>query len=260
MRLKIEEVLDKLLTKIEQGRSVEDCLREYPEFSQELEPILRLSVKIKGLPKPEPSPEVMSAFFWEVEKVIAEQRAPSFRFRLQRVLALAPVRVVSLILLVIFVGWTTLSFSARSMPGHILYPVKRFAEKVQHTLTVDQKSNAFLHLTFADRRANELLWAFERQKRIHPGLLSAMLGEVELAIHCSDSLPKEECSELLGKIQRVNQGHKSILERIKVSACGCDTTLIQKAINQCLERNCCIEEKLNPKSGIKQSPCPCLKE
>lgn len=257
MKLKIEELLDRLLAEIDKGKSIEDCLKDYPEFSRELEPLLRLAIKIKGLPKPKPAPEVISAALEKIETFFSPGKKQVRRLSIKEIFSLRPARAIVIILLIISVGWTTLSFSSRSMPGHPLYPVKRLSEKIQHIFTFDKKGNASLHLIFSERRANELLWTFERRNRIDAGLLRMMLGEVESALRCSQFLNPGECRALLEKISRLNNDHKILLARIKTKACACDTSLIQSAINQCIERQCCIEDKLNPKSNIKQSPCPC---
>ena len=74
MKLKRDEILDQLLEEIKKGKSIEDCLRAYPEFAEELEPLLRLAERIEDLPKPEPNPEVVESVLTKIREMAVKER------------------------------------------------------------------------------------------------------------------------------------------------------------------------------------------
>jgi hypothetical protein len=259
MKLKADEILDLLLTEMQKGRSLEDCLEEYPEFAQELEPLLRLAGKIEDLPEPEPSPEAIESVLAKIREIAVSKELKEKKFSLRKIFSLHPVlvRAFAVVLLIIFIGWTSLSFSAKSVPGDVLYPVKLLTEKVQYILTISPEGKAELHLSFADRRTEELVLTFKESEALNKELLSAMLNEAQSALEYLESLTAERSAVLIEKVGKCNQYQKGVLEKIKPMACISDVAVINEAINLCTERHRCIKRILNPESNIEQCLCPC---
>ena len=248
MKLKIDEILDLLLKEMQKGKSIEDCLNEYPEFADELEPLLRLANKIEDLPKPEIKPEAVAAMLIKIGKMVAEERKIKKRFSFRNIFSLQPVivRAIAAVLLIIFIGWAGLSFSAKSKPGDFLYSVKLFTEKVQYILTIDSEGKAELRLVFADKRTKELISSFKESEELNKELLSAMLNEAQLALKDSELLSPECSIKLVEKLKKCNCHQREVLEKIKLLVCSYDTAVINEAINLCIEQQHCIECKLNP--------------
>jgi len=61
MRNKLTIILDECLKQIENGKSIEACLAEYPELQEKLEPLLKTGLSISSIPKVQPSPEFISS-------------------------------------------------------------------------------------------------------------------------------------------------------------------------------------------------------
>jgi len=246
MKSKIDELLDILLIEIKEGKSIEDCLEAYPEYCEELKPLLSLAKEIQDLPKPEPDGAVVEETVRKVRTVVQPQQ----RFSLGRVFALKPtfVRAIAIAILLIVVGWTTVSLSAKSLPGDVLYPVKRLCEQIQYFLTVSPEGKTELHLIFADRRSTEFIITFREGEQINKELLLAMLDEKNLALKCSESLLDESCLKMLEKIRTCNCDQVEILEHIKPLVIDSDTMFINEAIMSCTECECCIERRLNQPS------------
>lgn len=259
MKSKIEEIFDSLLNEIKRGRSVEDCLEEYPQFAEALEPLLRLATNIQELPKPEPSQEAIAQALGTIKKATAEERRKEIRFSFRKIFSLQPaiIRAVAAVVLIVIIGWTTVFLSAKSLPGDLLYPVKLFTEKVQYVLTINPEGKAELHLVFADKRTNELLLSFKEGEEINRKLLSTMLNEAQLALEHAESLPAERSIKFVESVERCNHRQMEVLEKIKPMVCGSDTSVINEAINLCTERHHCIEHKIHPESNIDRCPCPC---
>ena len=256
MTRKIEELLDQLITEVSKGRTVEDCLREYGVYADELGPLLQLAKQIGGLPKPEPKTDSVTETIKKASAISNAQKRK--RFSLQNIFVFRPVlaRVLAIVLLICLVGVTTVTLSASSLPGEVLYPVKIFAEQVQYFLTIDAEGKARLHVMFADRRTNEFACLFEPGLPVNRELLAGMLQATEIAINDIELLSSEDATQVIGQMAECNSRQMALLEEVRLKACDDDTRVIDEAIRTCHEQLDCIECMQNPGSGNK-SHCPC---
>lgn len=259
MKSKIDEILDQLLEEIKKGRSIEDCLKKYPEIVDELEPLLRLAHKIEDLPKPEPEPEAVKVTVIKMRKMMAAEQHPEKRFSFRKIFTFKPVmvRAIAVILLIIFIGWTSLSLSANTVPGDFLYPVKLLGEKVHYILTINPEGKAELHLVFADKRTKEFVMSFEQGIRINRELLSTMLSETDSALKYSESLGADRSTKFIMKVKKCNQIQMEVLQEIKPLVLSSDSLIINEAINLCIERCHCVDSRINSDPNIELHPCPC---
>ena len=116
--------------------------------------------KIKQLEKIQPSAKwldltrhnLISQITWE-----EDDRGPKSSFGLFNWLGGLQSVALAVCLLLIFIGgpWLTLKASQSSLPGEILYSVKKAAEGVQATVT-SENNKAQLQVEFAGRRLEEL--------------------------------------------------------------------------------------------------------
>jgi hypothetical protein len=253
----IDDLLDLTLTEIEKGKSIEDCLKEYPEFVPELEPLLRIALSIKGLPKPEPRSEVFEAAIIKVRHMLLTAKPSERSFSWRRLFSYQPalVRIAAVILLVILVGWSSIAISSRSVPGDLFYPVKIAQEKVQYILTFSDEGKVHRHLAFSNRRTQELAWSFKRNKRLNRRLVSAMLNEAMIALKQTALESTTVAGEFVNKIDSVTVYQKMVLNEI--CQCGCpDRDIIYEAISFCEERHNYLQERLNPRSFSGYTPNP----
>jgi len=246
MKSKIDELLDILLIEMREGKSIEDCLKAYPEYAEELKPLLYLAKQIQDLPQAKPDGTAVEETVRKVRTMIRAQQ-PKQRYSFGEIFSLKPifVRAIAIAVLLIIVGWTAVSVSAESLPGDALYPVKRLCEHVQYFLTVGSEGKTELHLIFADRRSTELIVTFRQGEQMNRELLTAMLDEKKLALRCSESLQDRCCLKMLRKIRKCNSVQIEILELIKPLVIDSDTMFINEAIMSCTECDCCIDRRLN---------------
>ena len=266
MKQKIEEILDLLLSEMEKGKSLEDCLKDYPEYGDELRPFLSMAQQIKDLPKPEPTDSAIAETLVKVGKMVAGEKHMEEGVTSRKFLIFQPalVRALAVILIVIIAGWVGFSYSARSMPGEFLYPMKLFTEKIQYILTVNPQGKAELHITFADKRTEELVNVFDKDKKLNKELLSAMLNEAQSALLYTEAVGSKDSTILAEKIVNLNQYQKNVLEKIKADICCCDTTVVNEAINLCGMRHQWMMNRMRrPETKDRKStesletmPCP----
>lgn len=109
--------------------------------------------KIKGLKKVEPSKEWLVSARQDLMKEIGFEEPMGFFGWLRHSESMA----LAFCLILIFIGgpWLTLKASQLSLPGELLYTVKRAGENVQSVTTLGDKKNQ-LQGDFACRRLEEL--------------------------------------------------------------------------------------------------------
>jgi hypothetical protein len=251
MRSRIDDVFARLLEEIEDGRSIEDCLAEYPELAEELAPLLHLAGAVKQMPGPVPRPEAVQQAVSSVRHMVRGDTRAARRFS-WRAFLLHPLTVSAALAasLVIVLGWTTVGLSAASLPGEFLYPVKRLSEQVQYFFTTSSEGKAEMHILFADRRTEEFIMTFEPGERIDQQLLESMLREAASAQQFVDKLPAEFGEVLQKRIEVCNQHQLSVLEQAREQTCDCDRDIIDAAINACRTRPGCM-----PDTGDADDPC-----
>ena len=239
---KIEEILDQLLDEMSQGCSVDELLSAYPEHADELKPLLELAQSISLLPKPEPDVSAVMSVIDRTRRSRAEEQTRQ-GFSLRRLIIQHTVlfRTAAVAALLLLAGMTTVSLSARSLPGDLLYPVKKLSEGVQYFLTIDTEGRARLHVLFADRRIYELSCLLQKKARIDQNLLAEMLNQTKSAIDCTDFLDEDTAAEIAEHLEGCNHHQMDLLQKVKQSDCDFDIRMIEEAIKTCIEQHHCIE-------------------
>jgi len=177
----LAECLDRITVK---GDSVEKCLESYPEHAAELEPLLKSAVslvEISSAIKPSPESERggkhrLLAALEARERKQKEHRTPFWTWQRRWAVALA------VLLVLILAGGSTVTASASSLPGDVLYPVKTATEKVQGFFTRGSEAKAGFHIKVAQRRLDELELLVEKKRNIPQSLLDVMQAETDRAI------------------------------------------------------------------------------
>lgn len=241
-------ILDQCVSALQDGsRTVEDCLALYPERRQELEPLLRLALRLQAARFLQAPPGFRAAAGLRLQKLALSQpqarRDASNRrgflngsrsnHRLGRSRPAAQVtpaarlrsilRIVLLVLaLLVATGAGTTLAAAQAIPGDMLYPVKRARESVQLTLSQDEANDARLHLAFADERLEEAAALLQQNRPTQ--LDQALAGyneniQAELAIfNPGTRLSPAQQSDLAGQLMADAARHETRLEAILAQA------------------------------------------
>ncbi len=243
MTQELELVLDHCITEMRSGKSVVETVAKFPQYANQLWPLLKLVREIEELPLPSPSPEAISATLINVGQEMARSNAPlKFRSAPKNILTkisfaniIRQPRVAwvfngALALVVVLLGAATIS--AGSLPGDLLYPVKLATEKVKFLLTFDSEKKAELRLTFSDKRLEEMVKAFQRSNALDTTLLKAMLDEAKLALEESEP-PTQTASLFLAKLSHTNALQKDVLTRIRPQVDPSNRPIVDEAIGMC---------------------------
>ncbi len=165
MKKRYDEILDECIDRILfQGASVEECLARYPEYAQELELQCRVVAQLSSASTLPVSTEAkdrgrlrLQAELRVLEQRDALKRVPARR-RFSAVAGWRPrwaVAVATLALAVVFSGAGVAAAAGSSLPGDLLYPVKQATEQARLTMQFSDAGKATLHLSYAQRRAEE---------------------------------------------------------------------------------------------------------
>ncbi|MFQ5857332.1 MAG: DUF5667 domain-containing protein [Anaerolineae bacterium] len=171
--MNLADALEHCLRDLEAGAAVEECAARYPEFEDELRPLLRTAAILREAPRTAPSLKFRQATrqrLFDLQPPAMPLVSPDGRVRETPAVtwwgrvrqALGQLRLkpaiagaaAALILLVLLSG-TAVSAAGGSMPDSPLYPVKRLTERLQLAFTQDSISQTNLHLRFAERRIEE---------------------------------------------------------------------------------------------------------
>ena len=173
-----ENILDECLERIIQGKTVEQCLLDYPDHAAALEPMLRTVVKARTVINIRPRPEFkdrarhqFQAAIREMEPAPAAGRSflPGFK----------PVWIaLTAFIALILIGSGTVAAANGSMPDSPLYSIKLATESVWLALTPSDIGKAELYTRFADRRIGEIIQMAEK-------------GEVEYAQKATEKLERQ---------------------------------------------------------------------
>jgi hypothetical protein len=239
MKQKIADILDELLSEMAKGKTIDDCLGKYPDYQDELRQLLQLASDIVEVPKPEPDAGAIQALIRRIEKPAANQKRSSLNGFFS--LSMLPLRALAVLFILFIFEVTTVSLSAKSLPGHFLYPVKRFAEDVQHFLMIDSEGMVRMHVVLADRRTNEFAAQVEPGAKLDCRLLLEMRKEIQHAIGHLGELSVESRSSLIEHIYDCTQFQMEVLEKTKECACVCNVEEIEQALKHCLAHRECLE-------------------
>lgn len=238
MKKPVEEILDACLEKIKQGMAIGEILSQYPDYVDELKELLLIAKDIKDTPLPQPSDRAITTCLIKIGKVLQLQRERAYKKRLPKLFyfpSLAWVRASVFALIIIFISWTTVSLSAQSLPGDILYPIKILTEKVKYFLTINPEGKAELRLIYSEERTKELVKHLGKKGKLNLGLLKAMLDEAALALENVSSLSESERQVYFSKIEHLNAYQKDVLENLKTKVIS-DEEELNTAINMCDSR------------------------
>jgi len=148
-------ILDECLERLINGEAIEKCLADYPDYSVELEPLLRTVLDARKASAIEPRPEFRERSGYEFQAAIREMEPEKGR----GFFAWFPrwATVVSAVVIVLLAATGTVAASTGSLPDEPLYHVKLATEAVRLAFTPSALGKAGLYAKFADERVEEIV-------------------------------------------------------------------------------------------------------
>jgi hypothetical protein len=224
MKQSFEEILAECLEAVTAGRrTVEECLSLYPRWSDRLEPLLRLGLRLGDASFPEPDPSFRQAArerFLSATQARAAQpqqprtllpalpALPQWRWHLPRVrLAFeAPsdwrrvATTMTAALLVGFFGFSTfvVASSGDSLPGDWRYSVKRLTERTRLAFTFGDDARRDYRISLAEERLHEVQELAGQERRISESVLNQLVDSTEPLVQAlePDSVPTDQIERI----------------------------------------------------------------
>src|SRR3990170_31977 len=178
MRQRFEDILAECLEAVTAGqRTIEECLALYPQWSDRLEPLLRLGSRLDQTPVPGPDPsfqqEARERFLaagraWAARSpqprrfLPALPRLPQWRWRPIGRPALQgwhrPAVTAALGLLIALFGFSSFVVASAGdpLPGDWRSPVKRLTERPRLTFTFGEDARRDYRISLAEERTHEV--------------------------------------------------------------------------------------------------------
>jgi hypothetical protein len=181
MNKKFDDVLNECFDRLISGDSIQSCLKDYPEYAAELEPLLKTAITTLQATDIRPRPEFRQRAAWEFQKAaqnLKQRRAEHSPLKWQ-LRWLIPVTAVFAVLVA---GTGTVFAANSSLPDQALYGVKLFTENARLAMTSSAAGKAQLNAEFADERVNEIIIMADKGKvdqvERAAGLLNNNLTEI----------------------------------------------------------------------------------
>lgn len=168
-----DDVLNECIAWLRIGVSVDECVSRYPEYEDQLRPLLEVANAVSGSVKPviprNAYLKSRAAMFKTIDRVYTQKQtsrqvtAPAL---LQKLAGLFSVRsfavLASLLVILVFSGLGLASQTA--LPGDLLYPMKRAFEGVQTALIFDGDKRAAWQDEINQKRQQEMLALAQRNQ------------------------------------------------------------------------------------------------
>jgi hypothetical protein len=196
----ITAILDVCLERMRRGESVEACVFDYPSEAEELEPLLIAATYTRSTFRPPAlAPEARQAIRRQLQQAVAARQPVQRRARWGW--AGSFVMRLALALVVVFLTFGgSVAAAQRSLPGNLIYPLKRASESVRLRLASSSTQRAALHLDFAAARSAEILaLASGDQKAIDSSLVDDLDQEYQLAWKEIGQAPADDVHDLVSR-------------------------------------------------------------
>lgn len=254
MAKKIEKIIDNCIKLIsENNLSIEQCLKRYPKFKEELKPLLESFIKVKEFEKINPPAifeDEVKIRFINIVKAKQSQilpkkgMIPRFAAQLSGLWAMPTLAKISIfVILFLFISGFTSILSANTLPGDFLYPVKIASEKVIIFFTPNNKK-VNLHIIFAKRRLDEIEKMAEKGRI---GEITKTLNVLETEIDSVINYMKDfeidiKTQEVFDMILENFNKQNKVLKKVKEKVPDEAKPAIQRAIENNIKKRNKMEE------------------
>jgi hypothetical protein len=232
----LESALHDSIEAVRGGESLEDVLRRYPDMGPELEPLLRLVVRVGSAPRPALSPAAFRAGEVRVRRAAAARRRRRLFYRP----GFAWLAAAAALFMLVVLGVSTTVAAAQSSPEGPFYGLRVAAEQIQRVIGRAPTASADSHLSTAEERLDRLMAEAAATGRPPAGpALSEVDRAVETALTKVDELPPSEAAARINRaigivareraairagsddenssdqVERLNQREKELTEKLR---------------------------------------------
>ncbi|MEW6141740.1 MAG: DUF5667 domain-containing protein [Chloroflexota bacterium] len=153
---KFNEILNECLESLVSGQSIETCLEKHPEQAEALRPLLEIALSARRASAISPRPGFREKARLQFRTAV--RGSPSAKETRRFHLRFGMAGAVSLALVILISGISTVAVAGSSMPDQPLYPVKLATEETKVALAPSPIKKAEVHVRLADFRVDEIVY------------------------------------------------------------------------------------------------------
>ncbi|MEI7645349.1 MAG: DUF5667 domain-containing protein, partial [Chloroflexales bacterium] len=209
----IEEALDICLARMRAEESAEECMRDFPQYVGELEPLLAAAAQLCNWIPPELSIRARTAARTRARLALrrAHRQRESWRW------GSWALRLGTAVLLAIALFGGGVAFAGSSLPGSPLYGVKRAGESARLAFTRNNADRARLNLALAQLRIDEIIAVAKAGQRVDPQLIADLDGSYLATARAICELAPEQRPGLLVIYRAQIEAHQVVLTKAQTS-------------------------------------------
>ena len=228
-----EEILDQCTDAILSGATVEEALAPYPDWKDELKPLLELAAELSSLPEPELN---LTRMMQSMGEAMAEEVPKVGKSRITLFSRPVLLRIAASITVLLMLGWGTMTASASAVPGDWFYPIKLMTERARFALTINPEEKAELRITFSEQRLKEAVKKYEQGGGLDKALLKEMLDEAALALETVPELPSDSRDLVAARVLSTSRFQEESLKRIHEKATPEEQEVLKPYMEMCAQR------------------------
>ncbi len=225
----LEDIFDQALAQLKAGHSIDQIVSQWPGHEAELRGLLTISSQIASIPT-NPVPRPLMQRKYAAAKIRTGMWFTWLHF--SRALNIS----VALMLLIAGLAGTAYAASV-SLPGQVLFSLKKEAQKIQVALTTNPAARANLQLAIAQERLNEAEQVINSPDT-NPAQVAAAVNEVSDQTAAAVSVVKDAASTnslqgnnppLLASLQSLTQQQQVLAAQVKTQS-GSSSPATQTAL------------------------------
>ncbi len=203
----IEEALDICLARMNAGTSADACLRDFPQYAGDLEPLLAAVIHLRGWIPPELSMRARMAARTRARVALRHAHRSKTTWRWGGWM----LRMSTAVILAIALFGSGIAFAGNSLPGSPLYGLKRVGESAQLVLVHTSADRAQLNLNFARLRIDEMIAVARANQKIDPQMLADLDASYIAAARAITEVAPAEQHALVMRYHDQIAAHRSAL-------------------------------------------------
>ncbi len=231
---KLEDILDKALLELKQGTPKEVIVSKWPEHSRQLAAFLAISEQLTALPKNNiPSPVMQRKYL----HMPIKNQAWFAWVHMSRFVS------VSMASLLLIAGFAATAYgAAKSLPGQILFPLRKTAEQLQLDFASNDIQRANIQLKITKQRLADAQEVFsspganpEQQVAALNELTSQTSATLQTVQSVASSNNPQTNSPLVASLNNISDQQQALLQKITStdqSASATGTSAQAVALNQ----------------------------
>ncbi len=240
----IEEILDIAIDRLIAGEHITIILADYPEFAEELRPMLESVVQLRQAPAPEidSSIQPLIKIITKMSNETSLVRQKIINFKSRKIV----LRIAASIAIIFILGWGSVNAATNTVPGDWFYPIKLLTEKVRFMLSINREKKVELKITYSTERLKELVAKYNSGDGLDRELLKVMLDEARAALDDGQKLTTTTKPLLMKRISNMSHLQRNELKALQQTANPHDKKILENSINLCGEMlDCCIMKSGN---------------